>query len=103
MSDESWNVILDHCLAAIPSELTARRRLLSALVAVVPTDVPRQREMAISLGHLDSHLIAQRELCLEIGIGPAAAIQPARGSARLGDTTLGRGGPVGGRGERGPR
>lgn len=103
MSDESWNVILDHCLAAIPSELTARRRLLSALVAVVPTDVPRQREMAISLGHLDSHLIAQRELCLEIGIGPAPLNQPARCSARLGDSTLGRSNSSAARAARGAR
>lgn len=86
MTDHSWNIIIDHALEHLPGDIDNRRKLLSALVGVMPPRLERQREIALCLSHLDSHIISQRELRF-----PAAEAEKARGSGRLGDAPMARG------------
>lgn len=73
-TQEQLQVLIGHIVTTLPEDLSARRRLLGAAIAVLP-ESPETGELRQSLDHLVKHELHQRELAF-------AFTQQTRGGAR---------------------
>lgn len=83
--NSSYQILISHVIETLPGDIRRRRAVLHSLVCSLPQEVVPE-DLRSLLGDLDRHIIAQRELCLGLGV---AVVEPAaRGSGRLGDTPM---------------
>lgn len=65
MQNSELDLLITHTMETLPDSLTRRKALLLSLISLAPTH-PRIPAVRESLGYIDRHELAQRELVLSM-------------------------------------